>query len=122
MRRYEAISIIRANVGEDVIDAISAKTAEIITDVGGEIIKVDKWGLKQLAYSIKKEPTGYYVYTNFTGNGAAVDEMERIFKIDDNVLKYMTIKIAEDYIPGDEPEEVGEVAPEEDAEPTEAVE
>ena len=98
MEKYETISIIRPNVSEDVIAAISDKTADIIKDAGGEILKVDNWGLKQLAYPIKKEPTGYYVYTVFSGNGAGINEMERIFKIDDNVLKYMTIKLDKDFV------------------------
>ena len=98
MEKYETISIIRPNVSEDVIAAISDKTAGIIQDAGGEILKVDNWGLKQLAYPIKKEPNGYYVYTVFSGNGAGIDEMERIFKIDDNVLKYMTIKLDKDFV------------------------
>lgn len=101
MEKYETISIIRPNVSEDTIAAISDRTAEIIAAAGGEILKVDKWGLRQLAYPIKKEPNGYYVYTVFSGNGAGVDEMERIFKIDDNVLKYMTIKLDKDFVLSD---------------------
>lgn len=101
MEKYETISIIRPNVSEETITAISNRTADIITAAGGEILKVDKWGLRQLAYPINKEPTGYYVYTIFSGNGAGVDEMERIFKIDDNVLKYMTIKLDKDFVVSD---------------------
>ncbi|MBU0681178.1 MAG: 30S ribosomal protein S6 [Proteobacteria bacterium] len=101
MEKYETITIIRPNVSEDTIAAISTKTAGIIENVGGEILKVDKWGLKQLAYPIKKEPNGYYVYTAFSGNGAGIDEMERIFRIDDNVLKYMTIKLDKDFVLSD---------------------
>ncbi len=101
MEKYETISIIRPNVTEDIIAAISDKTAQIISDAGGEILKVDKWGLRQLAYPIRKEPTGHYVYTVFSGNAAGVDEMERIFKIDENVLKYMTIKLGKDFVLND---------------------
>jgi small subunit ribosomal protein S6 len=101
MEKYETISIIRPNVSEDIIEAISNKTADIINNIGGEILKVDKWGLRKLAYPIKKEPTGYYVYTVFSGNGAGVDEMERIFKIDDNILKYMTIKLDKNFVLSD---------------------
>lgn len=98
MGMYETISIIMPNAGEEVIDQISEKTASIITDAGGEILKVDKWGLKTLAYPIKKNPQAYYVYTVFSGNSAGIDEMERIFRIDDNVLKYMTIKLGKDFV------------------------
>lgn len=103
MDKYETITIIRPNVSEEVIAAISTKTEGIINNVGGEILKVDKWGLRQLAYPIKKEPTGYYVYTVFSGNGAGIDEMERIFRIDDSVLKYMTVKLDKDFVLSDKP-------------------
>lgn len=103
MDKYETITIIRPNVSEEVIAAISTKTEGIIKNVGGEILKVDKWGLRQLAYPIKKEPTGYYVYTVFSGNGAGIDEMERIFRIDDSVLKYMTVKLDKDFVLSDKP-------------------
>ena len=98
MRRYETISIIRPNVGEDEIKAISQKTADIIESEGGTILNVDNWGLKKLAYPIKKELQGYYVYTLYAGVPAAVNEMERIFKIDDNVLKFMTLKLQDVYV------------------------
>ena len=98
MRRYETISIIRPNVGEDEITAISQKTADIVEGDGGTILKVDNWGLKKLAYPIKKGLQGYYVYTVYAGVPSAVNEMERIFKIDDRVLKFMTIKLQDVYV------------------------
>ncbi len=99
MRRYETISIINPGVGEDVIQAISKRSAEIIEKENGIIINVDNWGLKKLAYPINKQQQGYYVYTEYAAIPSAVAEMERIFKIDDNVLKFMTIKLQEVYDP-----------------------
>jgi len=95
---YETISIIRPNAGEDVITQISERTAEVIGAADGEILAVDQWGLKKLAYPIKKEENGYFVYTVFKGNGAGLDEMERIFRIDDNVLKYMTVRLDDSFV------------------------
>lgn len=95
MRRYETIFIIRPTAGEDDITSIIAKTSSIISDEGGTVIKVDKWGMKKLAYLIKKESQGYYVYVDYAGQPASVAEMERIFRIDDRVLKYMTVKLAD---------------------------
>ncbi len=106
MRRYETISIIKPNSTEDEIAAICDRTAEIINAEKGEIIRVDHWGLKKLAYLIKKEQQGYYVYCEFAGTPAAVAEMERIFKIDDRVLKYMTVKLQDVYVPDEPVEEV----------------
>lgn len=108
MRRYETISIINPNAGEDEIKAISQKTADIIEGDGGTILKVDNWGLKKLAYVVKKETQAYYVYTMYAGLPASVNEMERIFKIDDRVLKFMTIKLQNVYTPDPEIEETDE--------------
>ena len=95
MRRYETIFIVRQNIAEDEIDAVINKTSSIIEGDGGIIIKIDKWGLKKLAYLIKKESQGYYVYLDYAGIPASVSEIERIFRIDDKVLKYLTIKLAD---------------------------
>jgi small subunit ribosomal protein S6 len=95
MRRYETIFIVSPNIAEDEIDAVINKTSSIIEGDGGIIIKIDKWGLKKLAYLIKKESQGYYVYLDYAGIPASVSEIERIFRIDDKVLKYLTIKLAD---------------------------
>lgn len=94
MRRYETIFILRPNAGEDEINRVVESTSKIILDEKGTIIELDKWGIKKLAYLIKKESLGYYVYCDYAGTPAAVSEIERKFRIDDTVLKYMTIKTA----------------------------
>lgn len=94
MRRYETIFILRPNAGEDEINRVVESTSKIILDEKGTIIEMDKWGMKKLAYLIKKESLGYYVYCDYAGTPAAVSEIERKFRIDDTVLKYMTIKTA----------------------------
>ena len=94
MRRYETIFILRPNAGEDEINRVVESTSQIILDEKGTIIEMDKWGMKKLAYLIKKESLGYYVYCDYAGTPAAVSEIERKFRIDDTVLKYMTIKTA----------------------------
>ena len=95
MRRYETIFIIRPTVAEDEITEIIEKVNSIIEGDGGTFIRVDKWGLKKLAYLIKKESQGYYVYVDYAGMPASVKEMERIFRIDDRILKYLTVKLAD---------------------------
>jgi len=95
MRRYETIIIVRPNVAEDEIEAIINRTTSIIEDDEGTILQIDHWGLKKLAYLIKKESQGYYIYVDYAGVPAAVTEIERIFRIDDRILKYLTIKLAD---------------------------
>ena len=94
MRRYETIFILRPSAGEEEINRIVGSTTQIILDEKGSIIELNKWGMKKLAYLIKKESLGYYVFCDFAGTPEAVAEIERKFRIDDLVLKYMTIKTA----------------------------
>lgn len=95
MRRYETIFIIRPGAGEEEINRVIENTRQIILDEKGSIIELNKWGMKKLAYLIKKESLGYYVYCDFAGTPAAVAEIERKFRIEDLVLKYLTIKTAD---------------------------
>ncbi|MBM9519038.1 30S ribosomal protein S6 [Desulforhopalus vacuolatus] len=96
MRRYETVFIIRPNAGEEEINRIVNYVAEIIKADGGTIIETNRWGLKKLAYPIKKEIMGYYILCDFASVPASVAEIERRYRIDDAVIKFMTLKIADD--------------------------
>ena len=93
MRHYETTYILRPNLGEDQFNEVIERTNTIITDDGGSIINLDRWGMKRLAYEIKKETQGYYVHVNYAAPGTTIDEMERIFRIDDRLLRFLTIKL-----------------------------
>ena len=95
MRRYETIFILRPSQSEDEVNTIIENTKKVILDEKGAIIGLSRWGLKKLAYTIKKETQGQYVFCDFAGTPAAVTEIERKFRIDDAVLKYLTIKTAD---------------------------
>jgi len=95
MRHYETTYILRPNLGEDQFTEIIERTNAIVTDDNGSIIDIDRWGIKTLAYEIKKETQGYYVYMNYAAHGNTVSEIERIFRIDDRLLRYLTIKLAD---------------------------
>ena len=84
MRRYETIVILKPSLGEADNQAVIDRAVGIIENFGGSIIKIDKWGLKKLAYLINKENQGFYVHILYAGLPAGVDEMERVFRIDDN--------------------------------------
>ncbi len=96
MRQYETTFILRPNLGEDQFTEIIDRTCGIITDDGGVIIDVDRWGIKRLAYEIKKESMGYYVCLNYAAPGTTIEEVERIFRIDDRLLRFLTIKLADE--------------------------
>jgi len=96
MRRYEMISIFRPGLGEDAVSAIVENTRKIIENDRGTIICLTRWGMKKLAYPIKKEKQGLYYFYEYAATPAAVSEIGRKFRIDDSVLRYLIVKIADD--------------------------
>ena len=92
MQRYEVVAIVLADLNEDDITALIERIQNIITERKGVIAKVEKWGKRHLAYEIKKQKDGYYFLIDFAGDGFIVSEIERNYKIDDRVLKFMTVK------------------------------
>jgi small subunit ribosomal protein S6 len=91
MRRYETIVIVDADLGEEQRGVVFDKIHELIPQKGGLLVEFDEWGSRKLAYEIKKKQRGYYVRIDYCGSGDLVSEMERQFRIDDRVMKYMTI-------------------------------
>jgi small subunit ribosomal protein S6 len=96
MRRYETIVIVDADVSENDRVSLLNRIQEIIPQQEGVLIKEDLWGVKKLAYEIKKKPRGYYARYDYCGKGPLVDELERFFRIDDRVLKYLTVLLDPD--------------------------
>ena len=92
MQRYEIVAIVLADVNDEDITALIDRSQAIITDRKGAIAKVDKWGKRHLAYEIKKQKDGYYFLIDFAGDGPIVSEIERTYKIDDRILKFITVK------------------------------
>jgi len=95
MRRYETIVIIDSDVGEEDRKPILDRFEEIITRTGGGLIQWDPWGTRKLAYEIKKKPRGHFIRMDYGGNGSVVDEIERFCRIEERILKYMTVLLAE---------------------------
>ena len=92
MKRYEVIAIAKSALPEEDITKIIDRIESIIVKDHGVIAKIDKWGKRRLAYEINKEKEGYYFFFDFAGDGPMVSEIERNFKIDDRILKFITIK------------------------------
>ena len=91
MRRYETIVIVDPDLGEDQRKPVFDKVRELIPQKGGLLVDFDEWGGRKMAYEIKKKQRGYYVRIDYCGGGDLVSEMERQFRIDDRVMKYMTV-------------------------------
>ncbi|MCE5280627.1 MAG: 30S ribosomal protein S6 [Deltaproteobacteria bacterium] len=91
MRRYETILIAHVDLSEDELGALITRYGGIVTSLKGILVKVERWGKRRLAYLIKKQARGFYILIDYAGGSAVVNELERNLKIDDKVLKYMTI-------------------------------
>jgi small subunit ribosomal protein S6 len=91
LRRYETVVIAQANLPEDDMTGLIERYNSIIADRKGTVVKIDRWGVRKLAYDIRKQTRGAYVIYDFAGTSDVVAELERNLKIDDNVLKYMTV-------------------------------
>jgi small subunit ribosomal protein S6 len=91
MRRYETIIIIDPDLSAEQRAPVLERVKDVIAQQDGYLAFIDDWGSRKLAYEIKKKERGYYVRFDFCGTGALVDEIERFFRIDDRVLKYMTV-------------------------------
>ena len=95
MKHYETLYLLNPDLPEDAYKAEIAKFNEIIEKHNGEVIKVDEWGKRSLAYDVKKFDKGFYVLLDYCGEGTLVSEMERNFKLDERVLKYQTLKLSD---------------------------
>lgn len=96
MRDYELLYIIKTEVGEEQTQAVIDRYNGILKGEGATVEKVDKWGKRKLAYTIDKKYTdGFYVLVNFKGEANAVDEVDRLMKIDENLLRHMITRVDE---------------------------
>jgi small subunit ribosomal protein S6 len=93
MRRYETIFIIDPDLPEGDRTSLISRLKEIIPQQEGVFIQEDPWGTKKLAYEIRKKPRGYYVRLDYCGMGKVVDELERFCRIDDRVMKFLTVQL-----------------------------
>lgn len=91
---YEVMFIIKPLEDDDKISATIDKFEKLITDNNGNIDKTDRWGKKHLAYQIDDFDDGIYVLITFTATPKAVKELDRVMKIDDNILRHMIIRAA----------------------------
>ena len=91
MRRYETIAILDPDISDEQRNPVLVRIKELTEQMGGFLVEVDEWGTRKLAYAIKKKERGYYIRFDLCGNGELIDEIERFFRIDDRILKYITI-------------------------------
>ena len=92
LNKYETIYIIKPEVEEQGIKELVEKFNTLIETEGGKVSETQEWGLKRLAYPIQKKEQGYYVLVNFEAKPESIVELERVYKITDSVMKFITIR------------------------------
>lgn len=95
MSYYESVFIARQDLTTAQVEALTATMAEIIGKNGGKVTKTEQWGLRNLAYRINKNRKGHYVLFNLDAPAAAVQEMERNLRLNEDVLRFLSVKVDE---------------------------
>jgi small subunit ribosomal protein S6 len=91
-REYETIYVLRSDVDGESAEKVQARVSDAVEREHGKIVKVEAWGRRKLAYPVGKQRKGVYVYVKYVGGGGLVAEIERNLKLQDTVMKYMTVQ------------------------------
>ena len=112
MRTYETMIVLDPEMSEELVDGFVERMKKFLDDRGAEVLKVEEWGLKTLAYEIKKKTKGYYLLLYFKGGAEVTAELERNLRLTEDVLRYLTIKREKEAVfsPPKEEEKVEEAA------------
>ncbi len=94
MSLYESVFIARQDVSVQDVEKLTEKFSKIITDMKGSVVKKEYWGLKTLAYILKKNRKGHYVMFNLDASHEAMKELERQFRLSEDVIRCMTLKVS----------------------------
>jgi small subunit ribosomal protein S6 len=93
MRRYESVVILDPELPDEDIQNFTERYSQAIKQNGGEVIKIEDWGFKKLAYLVKKRDRGRYILLDYVGLPELLNELERQFKISEEVMKFVSVKI-----------------------------
>ena len=95
MPLYESTFIARPDISSQQVDGLAEQFREILTEAGGEIAKTEYWGLRSLAYRIKKNRKGHYYFMNIDAPPEAISAMEHTMRINEDVIRYLTVRVDE---------------------------
>ena len=98
LRKYETIYIAKPDLAEEELKALTEKVQEVIAGQNGDLKRLEDWGVRKLAYVIKKSARGRYVYLRYDGSETLVAELERRLRLDDRILRYLTVKIEKETV------------------------
>lgn len=93
LNTYEFTYIVNAVLSDDQIKEVVSRVTNYVTDNGGEVLEVDEWGSRRLAYPISKKRNGHYVNMYFRAPGELIQKLERVLEINDSILRYLTLRM-----------------------------
>ena len=93
MTFYETIFIVKIDLGDKALAERVAWVTDILTSNGAEVINVEQWGKKRLAYRVNKQKHGFYVLMHYEGDPKVVPELERNLRLSEDILKHLTVKL-----------------------------
>lgn len=96
VKNYESVIILNATLEDEQIEVSLNKILESIKSYGGEIKDLDKWGRKRLAYPIDKAKSGYYVVIRFAAPTEAITRIERVYRLDETVIRFLTVELTKE--------------------------
>lgn len=99
LRYYESFYLLRPDLSEEDRAALTDKLQAIITEKGGQVAEVDLWPLRKLAYRVEKQTQGYYVLLEYGATADVISELTRAMRIDERVMKFMTLKKGDSFDP-----------------------
>ncbi len=92
-RSYEILFIADPNLGEPEVDALAVQVQGFVEQAGGKLQKMEKWGKKRLAYSVRRHHEGSYVLLVVDGSGGLIKEIERRLKVTDGIIRFLTVRV-----------------------------
>ena len=99
MKEYETLYLLQPDLPNEKAEEFNNKISEMIKSHQGQILQTFNYGKRRLAYRVGKSNHGIYMFLNYLGQGNLVAEIERVLKIDDNILKFITVKLDDDVNP-----------------------
>jgi small subunit ribosomal protein S6 len=97
VRNYEVVFVAAPTLASEELEGFINHIQTVVEGKNGKVVKVDNWGKKSLAYKIKRFREGYYVVLNIEGDGSAIAELERRFRVTDYIIRYISVRIDEDF-------------------------
>jgi small subunit ribosomal protein S6 len=92
VRNYEAMYILKTDLEEEAINTVIARFEDVVKNNNGEVVKTDRWGKRRLAYEVDGKSDGFYVLMTFKSEKEATQELERLLRLSDDIIRHLVIK------------------------------